>query len=58
LSFKIRVLVKVNSIKEIKHSTEQVTLENEWIEKQLHDTKSRIDEVKENVVRWYHTILH
>jgi len=52
LSLKIHVLVKVNSIKEIKHSTEQVTLENEWIEKQLHDTKSRIDEVKENIVRW------
>ncbi|KAE9529797.1 hypothetical protein AGLY_011893 [Aphis glycines] len=49
--------LKVNSIKEIKHSTEQVTLENGWIEKQLHDTKSRIDEVKENIVRCIDNII-
>uniref|UniRef100_A0A2S2NSN5 Uncharacterized protein n=1 Tax=Schizaphis graminum TaxID=13262 RepID=A0A2S2NSN5_SCHGA len=42
--------LKVKSIEEIERSAEQVTLENEWIEKQLHDTKSRIDEVKENIV--------
>ncbi|XP_025200171.1 protein PFC0760c-like isoform X2 [Melanaphis sacchari] len=42
--------LKIKSIEEIKHSTEQVALENKWIEKQLHDTKSRIEEVKEDIV--------
>ncbi|XP_060880884.1 uncharacterized protein PF3D7_0207100-like [Metopolophium dirhodum] len=42
--------LKVKSIEEIEHSTKQITVENEWIEKQLHDTKSRINEVRENIV--------
>ncbi|KAL5234453.1 hypothetical protein ACI65C_001863 [Semiaphis heraclei] len=42
--------LKVKSIEEIEHSIKQVTFENEWIEKQLHDTKSRINEVRENIV--------
>ncbi|XP_016663128.1 putative uncharacterized protein DDB_G0282133 [Acyrthosiphon pisum] len=42
--------LKLKSIKEIERSTQLVTLENEFIEKQLHDTKSRINEVRENIV--------
>ncbi|KAL4149244.1 hypothetical protein QTP88_003226 [Uroleucon formosanum] len=42
--------LKVKSIEEIENSTKQVTLENEWIEKQLHDTKTRINEYRENIV--------
>ncbi|XP_029343277.1 putative uncharacterized protein DDB_G0282499 isoform X2 [Acyrthosiphon pisum] len=42
--------LKVESIKAIEHSTQQALMENEWIEKQLHDTKSRINEVRENIV--------
>ncbi|XP_022178678.1 putative uncharacterized protein DDB_G0282133 [Myzus persicae] len=42
--------LKVKSIEEIKQSIKQVTFENEWIEKQLNDTKTRINEVRENIV--------
>ncbi|XP_060845792.1 putative uncharacterized protein DDB_G0282133 [Rhopalosiphum padi] len=49
--------LKVKSIEEIKHAAEQVTLENEWVEKQLHDTKSRLDEVRENIVSFDNIIF-
>jgi len=52
---KLHVLVKIKSIKEIEHSTQQVTVENERIEKQLLDTKSRINEVREDIVRYFIT---
>jgi len=47
--------VKLKSIEEIEHSFKQITFENEWIEKQLHDTKSRLNEVRENIVKYVFT---
>lgn len=45
-------IVKIKSIENIENSIIQVTRENELLEKQLQDTKSRMKEVRENIVRY------
>lgn len=55
------ILVKLKSIEEVENLTNQANLENKWLEKQIDDTKSRIIEVRDNIVRYtclYNMYVH
>lgn len=46
------VVVKKKSIEKIEYATIQAEIKNEFIEKQLQFTKSKIEEIRDSIV-WY-----
>lgn len=51
------IVVKKKSIEEIEYATKHAEIKNEFIEKQLQFTKSKIEEVRDTIL-WYLLVFY